>query len=159
MKTSFFTTILLIITSLFSSNIAAQTDNQSTFESYLKTVYDVYENGGYEQLVNYYAPNATEIDPTGRVISGLSDLKMAWDEMEKMLDAKPKFEYKLTSWRLIKPDVAILTWDTHDEFSIGGQKVIGDNTASAVLRKENGKWLIEFDQLTPKVPFEMPAEK
>lgn len=159
MKTSFFNNLILILASLFTANIDAQTDNQATFETYLKTVYDVYENGGYDQLVKYYAPTVAEVDPTGRLTAGMKDLKAAWDEMEKMLDSKPKFEYKLTSWRLLKPDVAIITWDTHDEFSIGGQKIIGDNTASAVLHKEKGQWLIEFDQLTPKVDFQMPDQQ
>lgn len=159
MKTSFFSFFLLLFVGSISSNIAAQTDNQATFEAYLKTVYDVYEKGGYDQLSQYYSPNSAEVDPTGRLTSGMKELKAAWDEMEKMLDAKPKFQYKLTSWRLVKPDIAILTWDTHDEFSIGGQKVMGDNTASALLRKEGGKWLIEFDQLTPKMNFEMPDKQ
>ncbi len=77
--------------------------------------------------------------------------------MDKMLDAKPKFTYHLTSWRLVNPDVAILTWDSEDEFIIQGQKIVGKNTCVAVLRKEKGKWLIEHDQLTPKVDFQMPG--
>lgn len=129
----------------------AQTDNQASFEAYLKTVYDAYASGGYDQLKKYYAPTASEIGPDGRLVAGLQNLQAAWLELDKMLDGKPKFTYHLTSWRLLKPDVAIITWDSDDEFQIHGQIINAKSTASAFLRKENGHWLIEFDQLTPKV--------
>lgn len=156
---SFFSFIILFVSSLFAPIAQAQTDNQATFEAYLKTVYDAYETGGYDKLMQHYAPTASEIGPDGRLISGLSTLKAAWDEMDKMLDAKPKFTYQLTSWRLVTPDVALITWDTEDEFQIQGQKIVGKHTASALLRKEKGKWLIEHDQLTPKMEFQIPGQQ
>ena len=157
MKTSFFSFIIFIVASLFSSSAAAQNDDQASFEAYLKTIYTAFETGGYDVLKQYYTVNSTEIGPDGKLVVGWAVMEANWLEMEKMLDGKPKFTYHLTSWRLIRPDVAIVTWDSEDEFQMQGQKITGKNTASAVLRKEKGQWLIEHDQLTPKVEFQMPG--
>lgn len=159
MKTSFFTTILMIFSSLFASNIAAQTDNQATFETFLKTVYTAFETDGFDGLSKYYAPNASEVSPDGNQLNGLEAIQANWAQAEQMFDSKPQFEYKLTNWRLVKPDIAIINWDATDKFSIQGQKMEFQSTASAVLRKEKGHWKVEFAQTTPKVPFEMPADK
>ncbi len=156
MKTAVISFILLFTLSLFTQNASAQADNQATFEAYLKTVYTVFETGGFRAIKPYYTANATEIGPDGRLVSGLAALEASWKEFDQMMDAKPKFTYKLTSWRLVKPDIAIITWDSEDEFQIQGQKIVGKNTGCAVLRKEAGKWLIEHDQLTPKMDFQMP---
>jgi ketosteroid isomerase-like protein len=157
MKTSFFSFIILLSASLFSSKSAAQTDNQSTFETYLKTVYGAFETDGFDALTKYYAASATEVSPDGTLLYGLSAIRANWAEAEKMFDAKPQFEYTLTNWRLVTKDVAVLTWDATDKFSMQGQQMEFQSTASAVLRKEKGQWLIEFAQLTPKVQFDMPS--
>lgn len=157
MKTSFFSFIILISASLFSSKSAAQTDNQSTFETYLKTVYGAFETGGFDALAKYYASSACEISPDGTLLNGLAAIRANWAEAEKMFDAKPQFEYKLTSHRLVAPNVAIINWDATDKFSMQGQQMEFQSTASAVLRKEKGQWLIEFAQLTPKVQFNVPS--
>ncbi len=159
MKTSFFTTVLFAVACLFATNITAQTDNQATFEAYLKTVYTAFETDGFDGLSKYYAPNASEVSPDGSQLNGLDAIRANWAQAEQMFDAKPQFEYKLTNWRLVQPDIAIINWDATDKFSIQGQKMEFLSTASAVLRKEKGQWVVEFAQMTPKVPFEMPADK
>jgi ketosteroid isomerase-like protein len=157
MKSSIFSFIILLSTSLFSSKSAAQTDNQGTFEAYLKTVYGAFETGGFDALAKYYASSATEISPDGTLLNGLTAIRANWAEAEKMFDAKPQFEYKLTSWRLVTENVAVIIWDATDKFSMQGQKMEFQSTASAILRKEKGQWLIEFAQLTPKVQFDVPS--
>lgn len=157
MKTSFFSFILFLFVSLFSQNAQAQTDNQATFEAFLKTAYTAFENGGFDALAQFYAPTASEISPDGNQLNGLSAIKANWADAEKMFDAKPQFEYMLTTWRLVTADVAVLTWDATDKFSMQGQKMEFKSTASAVLRKEKGKWFIEFAQMTPKINFEIPT--
>ncbi|MBI5917161.1 MAG: SgcJ/EcaC family oxidoreductase [Bacteroidetes bacterium] len=159
MKTTFISFLLLFTLSLFSQSASAQTDNQATFETYLKTVYTAFENSSGSAMHQFYAPDATEIGPDGRITSGLKAIEASWLEFEKMMDIKPKFTYKLTSWRLVKPDLAIITWDSEDEFQMQGQKIVGKNSSSAVLRKEKGNWLIEHDQLTPKMDFQMPDQQ
>lgn len=155
MKTTIFSFILLFSFSLFSQNASAQTDNQATFEAYLKTVYTAYESGNNDAMWAFYTEKAAEIAPDGRLTSGKAGLKAGWDEFMKMVDSKPTFNYKLTSWRLVTPDVAILTWDSTANIKIQGQKVGGPSTDMAVLHKINGKWMIEFDSMTPVM--QMPA--
>ncbi|MEK7253107.1 MAG: nuclear transport factor 2 family protein [Bacteroidota bacterium] len=153
MKTAIIFFFLLAFGSLTKTASAQTADNQATFEAYLKKVYTAFETSGFEGLKKYYSPEATEISPDGRLTQGLAALQADWAAFEKMMDAKPKFTYKLTSWRLLTPEIAVITWDSEGEFSMQGQKIVGKNTSSAVLRKVKGNWLIEFDQLTPKMPF------
>ncbi len=155
MKTSFFTFILFFSFSLFTQNAVAQTDNQASFEAYLKTVYTAYQSGNNDAMWAFYTENASEISPDGRLVSGKAALKAGWDEFMGMVDSKPSFTYKLTSWRLITPDVAILTWDSTADIKVQGQQVGGQTTDMAVLHKINGKWMIEFDGMTPVMQMPM----
>lgn len=151
--------VFILVCSTFTT-VTGQADNQVAFEKYLKEVYDAFENGGFEDLVQYYSPDVTEIGPEGNQTNGIEEAKALWNEMEKMFDAKPKFTYQLTSWRLIKPDIAIITWDAAGEFSIQGQKIQSPvNSSAALLRKENGNWIIEFDQMTPKMAMAIPDQE
>ncbi len=156
MKTSFFSTILFIIASFFASNADAQNDNQASFESYLKKIYTTFSTDGFQAMKPYYTENAIEIGPDGGLINGQKAIGEYYGQLEGMMDAKPQFTFQLTSWRLIKPDVAHITWDSHDKFFLFGQTMESDNTGAALLRKEKGQWLIEYDHLTPKVPFPDP---
>jgi uncharacterized protein (TIGR02246 family) len=156
MKTSFFSHLILILASLFSLKLAAQSDNQATFEAYLKQVYTGFETEPTVAINKYYAENATEIGPDGNSTTGRKALSESWKQLQTMMDAKPQFTYKLSTWRLVKPDIALITWDSHDKFFMFGQVNESDNAGSALLRKEKGHWLIEFDQITPKQPFPDP---
>lgn len=153
MKTSFFSNLILIFSSLFSLNLAAQSDHQAIFEAYLKQVYTGFETESISAVDKYYAENAAEIGPDGSLTSGRQALRESWEKLQSMMDAKPQFAYKLTSWRFVKPDLALITWESHDKFFLFGQTMESDNTCSALLRKEKGQWLIEFDQVTPVRPF------
>lgn len=155
MKTTIFSFILLFSFSLFNQNASAQTDNQASFEAFLTTVYTAYESGNNDAMWAFYTEKAAEITPDGRLTAGKAGLKTGWDEFMKMVDSKPTFTYKLTSWRLVTPDVAILTWDSTADIKIQGQQVGGPSTDMAVLHKINGKWMIEFDSMTPVM--QMPA--
>ncbi len=155
MKAVIFCASLLFTSAFFGQNAQAQTDNQATFEAFIKTVYDAYQSGSDDAMWVFYSDNAGEITPDGRLSSGKEALKSSWKEFMKMVDSRPNFSYKMTSWRLITPDVAILTWDTVADIKIQGQQVGGPTSDMAVLRKVNGNWLIEFDSMTPVV--EMPS--
>ncbi len=155
MKTTIFSFILLFSFSLVTQNASAQADNQATFEAYLKTIYTAYESGNSDAMWAYYTEKASEISPDGRLATGKAELKAGWDEFMKMVDSKPTFTYKLTSWRLITPDVAILTWDSMADIKIQGQQVGGPSTDMVVLHEINGKWMIEFDGMTPVM--QLPA--
>lgn len=139
-----------------SQNVVAQ-DNQATFESYLKKVYDAYESGNADAMWAFYTDGASEVSPDGTLTSGIKSLKAGWALFMNMVDGKPTFTYKLTSWRLITPEVALLTWDSTADIKVQGQQVGGPATCSAVLHKINGQWKIEFDSMTPVM--QMPEGK
>lgn len=155
MKTLSFSLFALIAITFFGQKAQAQTDNQATFEAFLGKVYAAYQSGNDAAMWAYYTDNAAEITPDGRLSSGKAALKAGWDEFMKMTDGKPSFTYKMTSWRLISADVALVTWDSTADIKIQGQQVGGPTTNVAVLRKVKGNWLIEFDGMTPVM--EMPA--
>lgn len=144
---------------LFFQIIQAQDANRMQFEKYLSQVYDAYTNGGWQGMKNYYSESAFEIDPQGNVTTGFEALEKNYAMLESTIEGKPKFMFKLTSYKLVKPDVAQIIWDALDEVTLkGGQKVKMESTISSLLVKQNGKWKIESTQLTPKTAFSNPAE-
>ena len=152
MKTVFSKTLLPLFGLLMTVTVAAQKPSQATFEKYLVEVYGAYERGGFEGIRPYYAPECVEISPDGSVANGLAAIEANYNAFAAMMDAPPVFRYKLTSWRMVTPELAFLTWDTDDEIRIKGQVIKGNHTCSGLLRKSDKTWLIEFSQLTPKTP-------
>lgn len=152
MKTLLLSVFTLLTLISFDSHLKAQAANQATFENYLRTVYDAYESGDSDAMWAFYSDDATEITPDGRLTSGKAALKADWDEFMKMVDSKPTFTYKLSSWRLLADDIALVTWDSDADIKVGGQQFGGPTICVAVLRKVNGNWLIEFDGMTPTMP-------
>lgn len=154
MKTFIFGAFSFFSIFFFVQNASAQ-ENQATFEAYLKKVFDAYQSGNDDAVWAFYTDNAAEITPDGRLTSGKPALKAGWDEFMKMTDSRPTFTFNLTSWRLITPDVALVTWDSIADIKVQGQQVGGPTTCVAVLRKIKGEWKIEFDGMTPVM--QMPA--
>ena len=160
MKNLLVNTLFFAALVLSAQNLQAQApkmENAETVKAYLKTIYTAYEKGNIEEMFSYYTQDAAEIGPDGSLTSGLAALKSSWASFEKMMDAKPKFTYNLTSSRMITPDVAIVTWDSEADIKIGGQQVGGKTICMAVLTKKDNKWLIEFDSMTPIMPMHNPA--
>ena len=155
MKTIIFSAFTLFVITFFGQNAQAQTDGQATFENYLKQVYDAYQSGNDGAMWAFYTDNAAEISPDGHLAVGKQALKAGWDEFMKMVDSRPAFTYKLTSWRLITSDIALITWNSTADIKVQGQQVGGPSSCVAVLHKMNGKWNIEFDGMTPVM--QMPA--
>ncbi len=157
MKTLISLASTLFFTVCTIQTASAQSDNKATFEKYLKEIYKAYESGDVNAMWAFYTDDAAEIGPDGKLMSGKEALRAGWDEFMKMVDSKPSFTYKLTSWRLITPDVALLTWDSTADIQIQGQQVGGPTVCAGILHKINGKWHIEFDSMTPV--WQMPEEK
>ncbi len=155
MKTTLFSFIIFLGTMLFTQNAAAQKADQATFEAFLKQVYTAYQSSNENAMWDFYTDAASEITPDGLLTSGKQNLKAGWEEFMKMVDSRPTFTYKLTSWRLITPVVALVTWDSTADIKIQGQQVGGPSTCVALLHKINGQWKIEFDGMTPVM--QMPA--
>lgn len=144
--------IALLFISFAFQNVHAQTENEATFKAYLKNMYDAYQGDNADAMWAYYTENGAEIGPDGHLSNGKAALKAGWDAFMKMVDGKPSFTYELTSWRLISPEVALLTWNSTADIKILGQQVGGPTTCAAVLHKINGKWMVEFDTMTPIMP-------
>ena len=149
MKTFLFSSLTLFACLFFSQTTLAQAADQATFEKFLEQVFTAYENGDDNAVWNFYTDDAAEITPDGMLTSGKQNLKAGWDSFMKMVDSKPSFTYELTSWRLINPDVAIVTWNSNADIKMQGQQIGGPTNCVAVLRKVRGNWLIEFDGMTP----------
>ena len=149
MKTFVISLLTLCACSFFMQNAQAQAADQATFENFLKQVYTAYESGSDDAMWAFYTDAAAEITPDGMLTSGKQNLKAGWDQFMQMVDSRPTFTYELTSWRLLTPDVALVTWNSNADIKMQGQQVGGPTTCVAVLRKVKGNWLIEFDGMTP----------
>jgi uncharacterized protein (TIGR02246 family) len=154
MKT-FIKTIAAFVVLTSMAIVAQAQANQKTFETYLASVYDAYHSGDEDAMWAFYTDKAAEINPGGQFIEGKDKLMASWKEFSTMLDKQPTFTYELTSWRLITPDVALVTWNSTADIQMQGQQVGGPSTCVAVLHKIKGKWYIEFDGMTPVM--EMPT--
>lgn len=158
-----FCTILCVCTTpLFSQAKPAKLpmDNKASFETFLKDVYTAYEKQDYKALKNnYYSRMAGEIGPDGSMIQGMKSLEASWKAFDAMVDERPTFTYKLTSSRMVTPEIAIITWDSDADIKMKGQQVGGKTIGLAVLKKKNNSWIIEFDSLTPVVNVPMKEAK
>lgn len=137
-------------------------DNKVVFEKFLNDVYaayyQAYEKKDYRGFARYFGGNAAEIYPDGHLVYTLKNLKVAWKESDAMLDEKPNFVNKLTSSRMISPEVALITWESEADMKAQGQQVGGKFICHAVLKKKGNDWSVEFDGITPIIPRpEMPA--
>jgi uncharacterized protein (TIGR02246 family) len=99
---------------------------------------------------SFYAENACEIFPDGSMITGAANIKAAYDQFKGMLEGTPTWTMSKPNIRFITPDVALLTSDIVSDIKLkGGQQVGGKATFATIVRKTNGRWLIEFDSQTP----------
>lgn len=132
-------------------------ENKTTFETFLKDVYTLYEKHDYKALKNIYDRQAGEIGPDGMLIMGIKNLEASWKMFDGMVDGTPTFTYQLTSSRMVTPEIAIITWDSDADIKIKGQQIGGKATGMAVLKKKGNSWQIQFDTMTPVMAMPMPA--
>ncbi len=158
MKTVFSKTTLLFLGLFLTLSLSAQKPNQEMFEKYLVDVYGAFDRDGFDGIKPYYAPACVEIGPDGSITNGLAAIETNYKAFAQMMDAPPVFRYTLTSWRMVTPELALLTWDTDDELYVMGQVIKGQHTCSGLLRKSDKTWLIELSQLTPKTPMPQSYE-
>ncbi len=151
MKTISKTIIAFFIAGFFSATAQSKND-ETAVENTFKAAYEAYNKGDSKAGIAFYSENASEVSPDGSIMSGKTALLKGWDAFMKMVDEKPSFRYSNLSVRFISSDVAILTWESNDEFKIQGQKVTGNMRCLGVMKKTNGKWLMEADSVTPITP-------
>ncbi len=147
MKTKFFFALF----SLMVIGIQAQNKSNAldkTFEKLMKEWYDNVDVANAD-WTKYYTNDACELGPDGRLTCGLKNIIDGFNEMLKMADAPPKFTYKYLSHRLINPDLAMMYFETTADIKIKGQQFGSPTMGAALVHKINGRWLIEFDCITP----------
>jgi len=150
MKNILFDALLILAFGFVASVADAQTAaDETAVKTFWKDTWTAFDSGDSEKMWAAYTENAAEIGPDGSLTSGKKALRENWDAFMKMADATPKFSYSNPSVRFVTADVAIITWDSEADIKIGGQQVGGKTKGMAVLHKINGKWMIEFDSLTP----------
>jgi len=150
MKNILFDALLILAFGFVASIAGAQTAaDETAVKTFWKDTWSAFDSGDTEKMWAAYADNAAEIGPDGSLTSGKKSLRENWDAFMKMVDAVPKFSYASPSVRFVTADVALITWDSEADIKIGGQQVGGKTKGMAVLHKINGRWMIEFDSLTP----------
>ena len=111
--------------------------------------YDSFIAGNMEKGFSVYTNEAVEVDPGGNVTFGKKAMLEGWTAFVKIADETPQFKYENVQVRMLTSDVALVIWDSEADIKIGGQQVGGKSKGMAVMRKINGVWKLEFDQLTP----------
>ncbi|MFN0214402.1 MAG: YybH family protein [Saprospiraceae bacterium] len=119
----------------------------------ISSAYDAFMPGGNLEVGwAIYSDDAAEIDPGGNITFGKKALREGWDGFMKVADEAPKFKYENVLVRMLTNDVALAVWDAEADIKIQGQQLGGKTKGSAVLRKVNGQWKLEFDQITSVIP-------
>ncbi len=150
MKNILFDALLILAFGLAANVANAQTAaDETAVKTFWKDTWSAFDSGDIEKMWAAYTENAAEIGPDGSLTSGKKALRENWDAFMKMVDATPKFSYANPSVRFVTADVAVITWDSEADIKIGGQQAGGKTKGVAVVHKISGKWMIEFDSLTP----------
>lgn len=145
----------LLMTSMFSTIHAQNSNTKAEVIQMFNAVADAFDKGLDEKGFNYYTETATEITPDGNLSVGKKSLRTSWDGFLKMTDTRPTFTYTNPNVQVLTPDVAVITFDSEADIKIQGQQVGGKTKGIAVVHKINGKWYIEADAIIPIMP--MPA--
>ena len=144
----------LLLVSLFSFSSSAQTSSSEAevLKMYNET-WAAYETKDMAKVWSMYSDKATEIYPDGSLISGLSNIKQAFEQFSSIVEGTPHWKVGTPAIRFITAEVALVTSDVMSDIKLkGGQQIGGKLTFALLLRKTHGKWLIEFDSQTPTLP-------
>jgi uncharacterized protein (TIGR02246 family) len=154
MKNLIFSTLTLLVVSLFTFNTNAQTSKEET--AVLKMwddVWQAYETGNEAKMWSYYTENACEIFPDGSSICGAKAIREGYEMFKTMMEGTPTWSMTKPTVTFLGADVAILISDVTSDVKLkGGQQIGGKSKFAAVLHKVKGQWLIAFDSQTPVIP-------
>ena len=158
MKNTFFSFLSLLFVSLFSLNAHAQSAEESKILKMWDEVWQAYESGNEAKMWSFYTEDACEIYPDGSSVCGVKAIREGYEQFKTMLEGKPSWTMTKPTVRFLGADVALLMSDVTSDIKLkGGQQIGGKSKFATIVRKVNGKWLIEFDSQTPAIP--MPDGK
>lgn len=151
---NFLKTAALLLCSAFSLHLTAQTDADRA--AVLKTwndVWQAYEKGEETDMWSYYAEDACEIYPDGSSLCGKKAIREGYEAFKGMLEGTPSWTTTEPTLRFLGPDVVMLLSDVTTDIKLkGGQQIGGKSKFMLLLRRTNGRWLIEFNSQTPVLP-------
>ncbi|HMG15506.1 MAG TPA: nuclear transport factor 2 family protein [Saprospiraceae bacterium] len=152
MKTNLVQLLMIVALGLANTSVHAQSKSEETaVKAFWKSVWQAYESDNPEKVFSFYSENACEITPDGMLTCGKKAMLENWKMFMQMVDEKPKFSYEDPLVRFITADIATITWNSNDDIKIKGQQVGGKTKGMALVHKINGKWLVEFDSITPVI--------
>lgn len=158
MKNTFFSFLSLLFVSLFSLNAHAQSAEESKILKMWDEVWQAYESGNEAKMWSFYTEDACEIYPDGSSVCGVKAIREGYEQFKTMMEGKPSWTMTKPTVRFLGADVALLMSDVTSDIKLkGGQQIGGKSKFATIVRKVNGKWLIEFDSQTPAIP--MPDGK
>lgn len=158
MKNTFFSFLSLLFVSLFSLNAHAQSAEESKILKMWDEVWQAYESGNEAKMWSFYTEDACEIYPDGSSVCGVKAIREGYEQFKTMLEGKPSWTMTKPTVRFLGADVALLMSDVTSDIKLkGGQQIGGKSKFATIVRKVNGKWMIEFDSQTPAIP--MPEGK
>lgn len=105
--------------------------------------------GDMDKANAFYSDKATILMTSGSIIFNKNTVIETWKSQIKMLDELPKFSYDNLQVRLLGRDVALVVYQVEVGFKYQGNTTSNSATATDVLQKSNGQWLIELEQMTP----------
>lgn len=158
MKNTFFSFLSLLFVSLFSLNAHAQSAEESKILKMWDEVWQAYESGNEAKMWSFYTEDACEIYPDGSSVCGVKAIREGYEQFKTMMEGKPSWTMTKPTVRFLGADVALLMSDVTSDIKLkGGQQIGGKSKFATIVRKVNGKWMIEFDSQTPAIP--MPDGK
>lgn len=122
--------------------------NANAVHAAISAVYDALNARDYEKSWAAYTEEAACIEPNGQIIVGKPALKKALADLVKYAEYE-EVAIRGVQVRLLGPEVAIATLEAETSVKINGEQVGGKIRVSSMLRKMNGAWKIEFEQVTP----------
>ena len=148
-------TILLQLAMVFgfglvNSSIHAQTITDDVeIKSLWKNIWTSLASNDVNKMFDYYTDNACEITPDGNMTCGKVELIENWKSFVNMIDEKPRFKVSDPSIRYLSPEIGILSWNSENDIKLDSKQIGGKTKSMSLIHKINGKWLIEFDAITP----------
>lgn len=157
------TAVLLLLTSFCTQNLHAQAISDADkkgIEACYHNFMAAFEKMDPAALGTLFTENAVNIDPTGKIVRGRSNIIAHYGGYMAYLKSQPKpdqMKTENTDWqnRYLAPDLISSTYTSKDILTFGDKVKEEVMSLSILLRKKGDQWLAELITLTPVV--EMPG--
>jgi uncharacterized protein (TIGR02246 family) len=132
----------------WASAPAVGSDAQAV-EQVIAGLFQSFNAGDLDKVDACYSGQAAVIMTDGSSSFEKGDAFEVLKQTMKMLDELPKYKYWNLQVRMLGADTALAVYDSEGSFKYQGATTVARVKATDVLRRVNGKWLIELEQMTP----------